>query len=499
MSDTRVQITRDVGVSAELLATGATCADNGFLLECSLGALASGAVLNGTLRLKSDHVDFGYVAINVSPASGDTVSRNSNSSMRFDVRYGIDVAVANATDGFRAREGLSATKGLTFFSKGVQSAQNITATLVVPDEITISAVNMAGGKCTFESHSATCTLPSMSLYYAGMDVTFAGAIPGTYTGTFTVAAQDDALASNNTAALTLEIVPNVDARVVVPTNTFGFVNEPLDLTFAVVNDRYALADSLLILEGTTNLLIDSVTASRGSCSVSNFKIECPIGVLQPNETFTVNVQARATSSSAQLSPRFSSPDDIDFLNNQQQFVLTIDQVSRVVLRADSTTATGVVGQNVALPWMHASATTTAYDAYAEIEYDPAVLSSPTAANAWDCQWDMRPARCSVSVWITDGLLQFSFVPLAAGTYPVSVAIHARNARDETDAKQTIQVTVQEAPKANPPSLPPAPSPAASSGSRGSGGGGGGSSNLVALLVLLLLASAKCLRDPQRTP
>lgn len=482
MPNAQIRFTHALNVATEFLAPGATCSEVGHELTCDLGTLANGDVVHATLKLTSQDVKRGYIGIEVPTTTGDEVRANSSYRMTLDVRYGIDVAAQVTGNTYAARDGLPVTLNLPFVSKGVEYPNDVVAMVSVPDEIVISGAYIAGGQCSFSPHAASCTLATMNETHASMELTVTAAIPGSFSGTFSVDASGDEQVQGNSGPLNLDVVANKDARVIVPQNPYGFIGEPVDLSYSVVNSQYALADSVLTFNVSTNVIVDSMAASRGQCTLAGLRIECPLGTLQPHETFTVGIRARGTSGHAQISPRFFSPDDIDMLNDSQQVVITLDAVSSLSLDVPVFPLEGIVGQSLIWPSMYASATQPAHEAYVEIDYDPQFVSSPSMGDVSSCSWDTRPARCSLGTLYSGGVaLRFTYVPVRAGSIPIVIRIGARNARDPAVVHKTVQVTIADLP--NPASPPPSSPP------RGSGGGGGGGNpgavTLMALLFMLL--------------
>lgn len=481
-------------IVVELVWAGGTCTTTQYEYECALGTLAPGTVLNAVLRARSDVVGRTYLYVSDSPSSGDEIAVNSHHNFLLDVRPEVDVRVPHFSGEISLRDGIETTRGILILSQGVRDATDITARVTLPNSFVLQSAQMEGEQCSISGSVATCTLATLSPNQtARVEMTFVAPEPGSFSGVIEVSAAEDADPSNNSAPLVFDVRANTDARAVGPTNRHVLVNETEEWVFSVENGRYALPDSSLELEYGLNVVLESISASRGTCTLESYRVRCSIGTLEPNEVFSVTMRASVTSgTSTFIYSQFSSPADIDFLNNRSQVYISVDEPGDVALAPVPSNLRGTLKERTTIQ-LEMHALTRVEESFVELGFDPAQVSDPQATNAYECEWGSRPARCRVGA-IDAGetrQLTFSFVPQVEGEIPIQIRVGARNDRNASNDTQTAIVRVT-APASGPQPQPQPQPPKSSSG----GGGGGGSLSAAQLLLLALLLMIKAIRARQ---
>src|SRR5690606_38650710 len=286
VADARITIDTHPLLGLEVVGSGADCSGSSGVFECSFGTLESGAEVGAQLRVRSDVALWAMVQLHAHPDSGDEVRDNSSRSTIVEIRQAVDVQVGSPNVSFQAREGMERTDMLWLTSVGAYAATDVEARIELPEGVTAVTAYMEEGECTIADRLVRCSIDELSNSSRSIELTYVGAEPGTFSGSFTVSANDDADASNNSAALTFEIIPNTDAAVVLPEDRHAFIDDDRDWVISVVNNRYALPDSSLRVDinpfGQPDMTIVSAVPSKGTCAVLPVLVSCDIGTLDPN-------------------------------------------------------------------------------------------------------------------------------------------------------------------------------------------------------------------------
>ena len=488
----RMTIRGAANVTLEFTSSGSVaCTPSGFNLDCDLGTMTPGSTISGQLRAVASVAISTYIDFDIPQSVPDDYRTNNHFLLTLDARPGSDVSVPyTSSESYGLRDGVKVPGGFVIWSTGATPPVNVRATVALPASFVIYSASLAGGTCAVADSVATCELATLTTDNARIDVTYAATEPGDYTGKFEVTASNDAVPSNNARDLKFAVRPNVDARLVIPSLKYGMLNEPLDLHFEVVNNRYVMADSRLLFEINTNVIVETISTPSGTCTQTGYRIECALGTLAPSSTTGVDLRARvATGSFLNMQATFSSPYDMDMLNNGAQTFVTIDAPGDISL-ATAETASATVNQPLTLPDISVTTLASVHQPFIELDFDPAQVAQPAVvANAFNCSWDTRPVRCAIPSASTGTMvIRFSLVPNNVGSFPIILRVGGRNDTNAANNERQITVNVQAAPGPSSPA-PPTPTPAPTPQSKG---GGGGAMEL-SLLTWLVAARVALLR------
>lgn len=486
MSNARVTVSGNNALELELIGENITCTDAGWLLDCSLGRLDPGTVVNATLRLRSNDVRRDYITIETPFDSEDEVSSNSDRMFTLDIRPEIDVVVPEYSSAYLVYDGVETTVSTSVGSIGVRAATQVNVAVTLPESFTLVSARADGAQCTSAGRVATCEFAAIEGgQFRAVDITFIANELGAFSASVAVSALEDVDAANNSASVNFEVRANADAHIVLPEDRHAFVGEAEDWVFSVVNGRYALVDSTFDFDLNTNIVIESINASRGACTHAGYVISCTLGTLEPNEVVTVTLRATFTSEyGSSIYPTFYSPADVNSLNNYAQAYFTIDVPGDIALVNVPGSLTATVGQRTSLSF-DVTALARGEEPYIEFDFDPARVLEPEPTNAFDCDWAARPVRCRLFVLYTGEthFVGLDFTPSGVGESSIGIRIGARNDRNTSNDEATVLLTIAADTDPAPPTQPRPPS-----SSRGGGGGGGATipAHLLALLALLLL-------------
>lgn len=489
VADARITINTDSILTVEVVGENVECTGSAGAFDCSFGPMEPGAQIAAQLRLSSDVPVWAIVRVDAHPDSGDEVYSNSSVQAVLETRVAVDLRFDDSTFFYYARDGVEQTDALYFRSAGAEMPSGVEARIELPEGITPVSASLDEGECTIDDRIVTCSLAQMLYTYHWLQLQFVAAEPGTYLGSVTLSADEDADASNNVASLSFEITPNTDAAVVLPLDGHAFLDEARDWVFSVVNNRYELPDSSLTIFtslGGQEVDIESATPSKGTCIIEPTFIECSIGTLDPNEVFGVAVRPRWTvAGTYPMQANFSSPYDLAWENNSAQKFIVVDRpgdifIDQVIRPLASVATPATVSIEIGMD-------TPMEDSFIELDYDRDVLGElePSVTSAIWCDSTAQPTRCPLGPLSSSVTLRFDFTPLKAGNTNLIVRVGARNDRSPANNEQTVALSinppVQTTP--NPPNLQPS-----------GGGGGGGTMQLSYLLGLLLLMLGRAQRE-----
>jgi hypothetical protein len=422
-------------------------------------------------------------------------SRGNNSHLvTLDVRPGADVSVQEHPTTYFLYDGRVAQFPFTILSNGVNAPTGVTLSMSFPNTFSVVSAELQGGSCNVSGAVVSCSLGVMTTPSKFVSIAFSAPTPGLHQATFAVAADNDAVSSNNSRTINFNVRPYVDAQLVAPASTYVLVGQPVNLSLSVVNGGYVMADALVTLRYAPSIVFEAVTPAQGACTFAAQQIECRLGALAPNSTTSISMRARWTSECCGILASLSSPYDVDTGNNNPQMSFTVDEPGDVAVAVASTTASVVSGMGFFLPSITVTAGSVVEEAFIELDYDLTRALDPFSSNGPPCNWSVRPVRCPIGRMEAGQVrrVDIQFRAGSAGALPFIVRVGARNDTNPGNDSRSVTVTIDPASPQPPP--PPPTSPPTNGGS---GGGGGGSSDpltlLVGLLAALALARARCRR------
>lgn len=477
----RMTIRGAANVAIELVAPGVTCAPSGNDLDCDLSNIAHGVTVNGRLRASANAAIRTYIDFDVPQSVPDDQRTNNHFLVTLDVRPGVDVGIVSDSAPYTQNDGVRVDRYFTISSFGAASiVSDVRATITLPASFTIHAASIGGGMCTVDGSTIVCQF-GMNQSYSHVRVEYTATEPGDYTGAMELSAPGDAVPTNNSAQLLFRVSPNVDARLVAPTNAQTLINVPLDARVELLTNRYAMSDGVLEMDVSIGVTIESIVADAGVCARAGVRVTCQFDALPANTTTAVVLRLSSPLQlRANLFARFSSNDDVDGANNTVQIPIYFDSRGDAVLTIPNTTASVVTNQRYTIENIEVRAPSGVNDAYVEFFFDSARVTQPMVFGA-GCDWTLTPPRCALFDVPTGTTRQltFSFTPVGTGPLSIRMRVGARNETNPLDNEQTLSLEVQG------PTPPPNGGNSGGGASSGGGGGGGGGSMPAPLLVALL--------------
>lgn len=484
-------------------ATGCTTG-SGFL-QCNLGTMPSGTVQTIQFHASSGQPVKTNVLANVILPAPDDFTNNDSIYSFLDVRNGTEVAI-EASSQVTLYDQRSASLNVTARSVGANPVDSVTATVSLPQGFSIQAAWVGADPCSVQSNVATCSMARMTAdSWAFIRVDYTAPTPGVYTGTVSVSAAGDADPTNNSAALTFNVLPAVDGSVIAPVITSAITGQPIDLVFTVASNRYALVDAHLSVTWFAELAQVTATSPLGTCAITDRRFDCDFGLMPANTTIPVTVQVRsATPTYVSMNALLNSAAESDSSNNFGYLSFAIYDPGDASVSVAASSSTATVTQRFTFPAIDVSAISAVIDPFIEFDIDPSRVSQmEVSMNNSYCSSILQsssPFRCFLGDMLagTTQRVRLSFTPVGTGALPVTVRIGARNDVNSANNQQVVNVTV-EAVSSPPPTPPPPAQPPTSPSNSGSGGGGSVDWRLVLTLGWLLLARMRRRGFPSSLP
>ena len=463
-------------VSAE----GGTCTVQP-ALACTLGDLPSGTSRRIDLQAHGTQLVGSSGGFSVQ-ASDDEDFRNNSAQMQFTVKHASDIAM----NGFESRgggEGRIFIINTPVMSRGLGPASDVVVNATMPASFTIHEASLANGNCTITLNRATCMLNSLA---GGSDAMLrldvSGALIGSFSGTITASASNDAEPANNALNVSLQIIPFVDVGLILPTQPLAAsVGELFTFPISVVTGPQPVANVVvrLSLQNVGRYTIESMSASFGSCTEFVALVECALGTLPDRTTATVNIGLRAsTIGTDRMVASVNASNDMDSQNNNGSLDVVIANRGNAVVRVTSSSLIATVNQPFAYPTIVISADRTVDAVFVDISLPPATLieditsDGPCGAFADTMTCDLGTIAGGTSKQISPRLRVSQ-----NGTFSSVITLRSLLDTDARDNTRTVSLTVNDTPQ---------PPPSDGDG----GGGGGGALGLISLVALLVPAAIR---------
>ena len=489
----RVRLTAPTGVTLSVddpIGAGCTTIAGG--LDCAIGTLAAGAVTTFTLRARANTPLIADIALLSVLPTQDDIPSNDRAQLRLDARVGSEISLSGLMITIADVEGRTETLSFLVHASGANPSQNVQLAVSLPQGFTISSGQLFSGQCTVRAGApniADCTAASLATNSsAEVSINYIPAQPGTFDGSISVSATEDADPANNSLAPHFEVAPAVDARIVAPTDAHIAVGIVADLVFTVSTNRYALPNASVVFRKVAGLDVFSATAPGATCSDGPQALLCSFASIAANSSVPVTLQIRGDApTTVQVSASLSSPAETNVSDNQALISLPIRPQGDMAISVANASPSVTVGEQWHL-LIDVNVLTEVHQSYFELQFDPAQLQLMGTMNGAVCLSSAQPARCFVGT---------SGVPavLAPGTYRADVIFVASSAGaakitvrgvavNDFNASNDTQVATSTATKPAPPPPPPPPPPTGGGGG-GSSGGGGSMNWLVAALLFAM--------------
>jgi Reprolysin (M12B) family zinc metalloprotease/Domain of unknown function DUF11 len=462
--------------------TTAVAAEGG---GCPLGTVVAGQqkVVRVRIQFDTPSTTGMYLAAD---NGGDEVGSNNSANLNLTARFANDVGLSLSSSSTGNTEGELFLAQVTLSSQGAEDAHNVVATLDVPAGVRIVSALMPQGTCTATGdRRIVCSRAVIAVNQeTHMTVTMVGDEPASYRGTFSVAADNDGVPSNNTLAFDILVGALADVGLnTIPALPGFIVNQPREFTVEVVTGtRRPVPDVRVTFPSSDSLVLEAIATPVGNCVINVTTPYCDLGMLPANSLIRLTPRYRATRSGTSMSAWVSvtATRDVDFSNNSRSVTMNTYDPGDVGVSAATATATGTSGSTLTLPRITLSTVTRSLDTLIEITLPSFVTVTQvsfgagvcTGTTTLQCYMADRASGSSDTLDITvrlDG----------TGTFTSNIRVSGRNDTNPANDTASFQLT-SNAVTNNPP--------AGSSSSGGSsGGGGGGSLEWLSLGVLALLA------------
>lgn len=462
-----------------------TCQVEDYAISCVLGALDPGEIATIELHSRGFEYADGRVYVYVESFVDDSPNDN-HVFAEIGVRHQIDVGISSF-GGDRVLEDEVSVYSGRVESFGLSAANNVTISASIPEALSIQTARFGQNDCEIVGNDITCRLssPLEPGAEAVFDLTYVVAEPAVYRWPFTVSADGDASASNNTLDAYIHVAPYVDASISVdePLPERIRIDESFVLEFSIeTNHRPVSSQSALHVSGLERFTVESIEAPNASCSLELNRVDCQVAALEASTRTPFQIRLRGISyGPAAISIRHFAFDDANPDNNVLAMTTMLFREGDARVIVPQGIVSGTVNEWIDLPPISIAATRTIDNAILEIETEYRDDATPLIATQLHGYCSEYPAmiRCSLGVLEGGSSLDFGlrFAMPRAGNFAVDFRLTADNDVDPTNDAGTVSINIAPAPPPQPPAMSPGPS-------GGGGGGGGGAAGLPLLFVLL---------------
>ncbi len=178
-----------------------TCSESNRVVTCALGTLASAAVVNATIRLRTDTAGSLTNTASAAATENDGNTANNTASTTTTVLASADLRLAKTDSIDPATAGTGFGYALTATNGGPSNATGVTVTDTLPAGMTLTASSASQGSCSAAGQTVTCNIGSLAANASAtvtLNVSVASA--GTVSNTAAVAATEPDPAAGNNAA-----------------------------------------------------------------------------------------------------------------------------------------------------------------------------------------------------------------------------------------------------------------------------------------------------------
>jgi hypothetical protein len=359
--------------------------------------------------------------------------------------------------------------------------------VTLPTGFVIHSATLATQPCTIDSanpHLASCTAAQITdLNSLGLQVDFVAPEVGTRTLTIEATCDNDADPSNNSATLTIDVLPNIDPRLsAAPAPERARTDVPVDLLFTIETNKYSLPDARLDFSWFAAIDEFSASAPGAACGSTPSGYHCEWPMLPANSSVTIAARVRSSvrvnaSISAFLN---TGGTDADFSNNGAFLTFPIFVPGDVGVSVSQSVVTATSGQYFAVPGIDVTVLSAVENPFIDLTFNPARFELAGLPDG-SCQQLDTVVRCVIFGMQNPGTYHVDLQGTAqgVGSVPIGIRVSAANDFNTANDERMMTLTV-----VDPTSPPPPPSPPPTSGG-GGGGGGGSMSWLLAALLLMM--------------
>jgi len=204
-------------------------------------------------------------------------------------------------------------------SVGTADANNVTATITIPAQTTVTSVSASSGSCTVGAGSAVCTLGTIAAG-SGTTISISGSATNNGTAQFAASATatTDANSNNNDASISFDIDSAVDLESVPAVATQVQLNASASVRMSVNNlQGIAATDVTVTITPAAGLTVNSASWAAGTCSVASGTATCIANSVaaQSNNSLTVEIAGLAEGTHSYELSALASEVDRNTANN----------------------------------------------------------------------------------------------------------------------------------------------------------------------------------------
>ena len=288
---------------------------------------------------------------------------------------------------------------------------------------------------------------------AQVTVSLVSDVTGTQPLAATVSAGGDSNKSNDSAATTFKVDPNVDIGIgALPVQSRVRVSSTVDYVFSLVTATQSVASATARVSSDAPASIVAATPSQGSCTPAGAEFLCTFGALPANAEVTVAVRLRGEQSGFSVVTIVATAGgDVDPGNSTGSTILNVDGPGNVSVAAAPASVTTAVGTIFDLPTIRLTAITQTenvrlnFTIPASFTVESALAEgAPCAVNAGSiaCSFGTLPAGANRGVNLRLRANQ-------SGEFSAGVNATAEYDSDTSNNSMSIAITVNAVPPPNP--------------------------------------------------
>ena len=231
---------------------------------------------------------------------------------------------------------------------GSEDATNVTASFVLPTNITIDSVASTIGTCTSGGGQVDCTIgviPVNGRTSIALSVTASSVGSGTLDAT--AIADGDANLDDNAQAVQVVVDAATNLRIVNAASSSAMLNGAVTINPRIENNSSLPATNLaLTVSFSAGLRVENASWADGTCSVSSSSLTCQRSSLAAGASVSLEIRLTATATGTQTYTGFVSAAETDSDENDNRISGTIS-----VSGGSSSQAESGGGGAVSLLWM----------------------------------------------------------------------------------------------------------------------------------------------------
>jgi len=476
--------------------------------QCALSSMAAGEIRRVVVHGRGVALGNYAFLLRTSAALQDNLG-NDQLSRGITIMHPVDVAV-NSGSSMNGTESVEFSGHVTVSSNGMLVVPTSQVTVTLPAQARFTRQFTDTGSCTIQDpQHLQCTL---AFTYPGQRADISWMVvsdsPGAYSITVSAVTPNDAVPTNDTVQMPLNITALVDVGVeqfAVP--QFLLTGRDYDIPVNITVGSRPVSGATVRVVGLLSAQVRSVAIPSGTCLREDAqRLQCTLGAFAANSTIPIiiTVASLAPPGTSILSVEAFAAGDNNQTNNVKNAFFNTIEPGDLQLSVAATTVTGVVGGSLAYPRISIRHAGPIADGRFEVSLPAFVTLSSVVTPAVICSGTTL-LQCDLpSGWPENQALEIDLLLAAnaAGTFTSTVRVLSENDANAANDQASVTVTVNAAtsPPSNPPANPPSGSSSGGGGDRG--GGGGGRLEWALLAALGLMAARRltlAIRQPRSPP